>query len=181
MAKKKINDKQELFAKEYLVDLNAGKAAERAGYSPTSARRHAYDLKQNPEVQESIQSKMDQRAERLKISADKVLENIWNMADLDIGDAYDKNGNLLNVKDMPKHVRKSISSIKVFEEFEGFGQERTKVGIVREIKFWDKVKTNELLGKHLKLFADKIEIEDVTKGKAERIAAARKRVTKKDE
>lgn len=183
MAKKKeLTDKQKKFAEEYLVDTDGSKAAKRAGYADASARQQASQmLNNNPLIQEEIQKKMDERSIRTQITSDKVLENIWNMADVDIGDAYDENGRLLNIKDMPVHVRKAISSIKIFEEFEGFGQDRLKVGEVREVKFWDKVKTNELLGKHLKLFADKLEIEDVTKGKAERLAAARKRASKKDE
>lgn len=181
MAKKISSKRQKAFIEEFPVDLNATKAAERAGYAKNSARTHASELMAKPEIQEAIQEKLDDRSRRTEITADLVLENILNMADLDIGDAYDDNGRLLSIKDMPKHVRKSISSIKVFEEFEGYGADRIKVGVVREVKFCDKVKTNELLGKHLKLFADKLEIEDVTKGKAERLAAARKRAQKKDE
>lgn len=174
-------DRRREFCHQYLIDHVGSKAAVRAGFAEDNSKQIASELLEYPEIQTYIQELMDDRAKRTAITADKVLINLWEIADLDIGDAYDENGRLLNVKDMPKHVRKAISSIKVFEEFEGFGADRIKIGEVREVKFWDKKGTNELIGKHLKIFADKLEIEDVTKGKVERLAAARKRLVKKDD
>ena len=46
---------------------------------------------------------------------------------------------------------------ELFEEFEGVGKERHKIGEVREVKFWDKIKSNELVGKHVGMWPTKVE------------------------
>lgn len=152
-----LTDKQRLFVQEYLVDVNATQAAIRAGYSEDTARQIGSENLSKPDIQEAIQEAMDDRATRLQITADKVLAGIFRIADMDIGDAYDDNGNLLPVKQMPKHIRKAISAIKVFEEFEGFGNDKVKTGDVREVKFNDRNQAWDKLARHLKLLTDKVE------------------------
>jgi len=172
-----LTHQQRLFVHEYLIDLNAKEAAIRAGYSERSAGSYGHELMQIPSIQGEFQGVMDKRAAKIELSAITILQELLNIATIDLGDAYDDNGNLLPVKKMPKHIRKAMAGIKVFEEFEGFGEERRKIGEVREVKFWDKIKSNELLGKHLKLFTDQLEVTDKTKI-AEKMALARKRANK---
>ena len=47
----KLTDKQEMFCKEYLIDLNATQAAIRAGYSKKTANEQAGRLLVNVSVQ----------------------------------------------------------------------------------------------------------------------------------
>ena len=68
-----------MFVREYLIDLNAAKAATRAGYSAKTEQRAAeigYQLIHKTPVQAAIQAEMDKRAERVEITADYVLETI---------------------------------------------------------------------------------------------------------
>lgn len=51
-----LNSKQKRFAKEYLIDRNATKAALRAGYAKKSAYSQGHDLLKKPEVQDIINS-----------------------------------------------------------------------------------------------------------------------------
>lgn len=153
----KLNAKQAMFVKEYLVDLNATQAAIRAGYSPKTAASQASDLLRNPKVSAAVQQGVAERQQRVEVKADTVLRELLRIATVDLGAAYDDQGNLLPVKEMPEDVRRAISGIKVFEEFDGFGQDRVKVGEVREVKFWDKPRSLELLGKHLRLFVEQVE------------------------
>ena len=152
-----LTDKQKLFVHEYLVDLNATQAAIRAGYSEETSGSIGHENLKKPEIRDAIQLKMDERSRSVEITAEMVLETIYKIANVDIGDAYDEKGNLLPIKDIPEDVRKCISSIKVFEEFVGFGKDRIHTGDVREVRFWDKTKSLELLGRHLKLFTDKVQ------------------------
>ena len=46
----KLSDRQIMFAKEYLVDLNATQAATRAGYSKKSARQSGMKNMTNPAI-----------------------------------------------------------------------------------------------------------------------------------
>lgn len=171
--KEELTDKQRLFVHEYLKDLNASKAALRAGYSEASAYNQGYELMKMPLVQAEIQKAMDERAERVNISAAKILKRLDDIADIDIGEAYDDNGRLLPIKEMPVHIRKAISSVKVYEDF----IDSTKIGEIREVKFWDKLKSNELLGKHLKLFTDVLDVNDSSI--ADKMRKARERASRK--
>ncbi|MCR5564009.1 MAG: terminase small subunit [Desulfovibrio sp.] len=67
---------QELFVKEYLVDLNATQAAIRAGYSAKTANAAAGRLLVNVSVAAAIQAAKAERMERVEIKADDVLKGI---------------------------------------------------------------------------------------------------------
>lgn len=160
MSKKAVRPltaKETAFVEHYLETLNSAEAARLAGYAPNNARKLASEVLKRPMVRAKVQAAMDARSKRTAITADIVLQELLKIARCDLSEAYDAKGNLLPIKDMPEDCRRAIAGIKVFEEFEGFGKERFKIGEVREVKFWDKPKALELLGKHLKLFTDKIE------------------------
>lgn len=70
----KLTDKQEMFCKEYLIDLNATQAAIRAGYSEKSAYSIGQENLNKPEIQNKIQSLKSEREKRLVIDADWVLK-----------------------------------------------------------------------------------------------------------
>lgn len=69
----KLTDKQELFAREYLKDLNATQAAIRAGYSEKTARSVGSENLTKPDIQEYIAQLNQERMNRVQIDADYVL------------------------------------------------------------------------------------------------------------
>jgi len=152
-----LNEMQARFCREFLVDLVATKAAERAGYSPPSAASQACELLKQPKIQDRIAELNAGRMARVQITADMVLQELMRIGTCDIGEAFDDNGKLLAIRDMPELVRRAVSSVETEELFEGVGKDRAQVGVVRKIKFWEKTKGLELLGKHLKLFTDRVE------------------------
>ncbi len=72
--------RQKLFVKEYLIDLNATQAAIRAGYSKKTAGRTGYENLKKPEIAKAIQKAMNDRAEKLDISDERILKEIAEMA-----------------------------------------------------------------------------------------------------
>lgn len=150
-----MNARQKLFVQEYLKDLNQGQAAARAGYKGKNIDQVASRLMQKPHIKAAIDEAMAARAKRTEITVDRVLKELARVGFVDIAKAYDTRGNLLPVAEMPASVRRAVSSIKVFEEFEGFGEDRVKVGEVRELKIFDKIKALELIGKHLGMFIER--------------------------
>jgi phage terminase small subunit len=80
VAKDKLTPKQEMFVKEYLVDLNATQAAIRAGYSIKTAKSQGQRLLTNVDVARAIEEANQKRAEKLELSAEWVLENLKNVA-----------------------------------------------------------------------------------------------------
>ncbi|MGG2139985.1 terminase small subunit [Symbiopectobacterium sp. RP] len=69
----KLTDKQELFAREYLKDLNATQAAIRAGYSEKTARKIGSENLSKPDLTERIAELNSERMQRVQIDADYVL------------------------------------------------------------------------------------------------------------
>ncbi|QGF21013.1 terminase small subunit [Vibrio phage Seahorse] len=69
-----LTDQQELFCKEYIIDLNATQAAKRAGYSEKTAQEQGSRLLSNVMVQERITKLKSDREKRLQIDADWVLK-----------------------------------------------------------------------------------------------------------
>jgi phage terminase small subunit len=150
---------QERFCQEYVVDVNGTQAAIRAGYSDNvkAASVQAARLLVNARVVSKIQTLMKARSRRTELTADRILREIMKIAFSDLSQAFDDEGNLLKIKDMPRSIRCAIAGIDTEEMFEGYGDERTWTGYSKKLKLWDKNKALELLGKHLKLFTDKVE------------------------
>ena len=84
----------EYLVAEYLIDLNATRAAEMAGYSPKTAYSQGQRLLKNVEVQRAIQAAMDKRADKLEITADRVLQEIAKLAFLDPRKFFEDDGSL---------------------------------------------------------------------------------------
>lgn len=83
MADNKLTPKQEMFIKEYLIDLNATQAAIRAGYKEKTANRIAAENLSKPVIQTAIQDAMKKREQRTEITADMVLQRWWDIATAD--------------------------------------------------------------------------------------------------
>lgn len=81
-----LTPKQERFVQEYLVDLNAAKAAARAGYKNPEIGRQLI-AKNN--VSAAIQKAKDARSERMEITQDYVLEKLKEIADKAASDRQD--------------------------------------------------------------------------------------------
>ena len=150
----KLTDKQELFCREYLVDLNATQAAIRAGYSENTASEQGARLLVNVKVQNYIQELKQQRNERNKVNADYVLKRLVEIDQMDILDILAPSGDFLPIKEWPKTWRTTLSGLDI--AIIGSGDSDA---IIKKIKWPDKVKNLELLGKHVSVQAFKEKTE----------------------
>ncbi|EJO5347312.1 terminase small subunit [Clostridium botulinum] len=166
----KLTHKQKKFCDEYLIDLNVTQAAIRSGYSKKYAMAHAYELLDKEHIKEYISKKMKDREKRTEITQDFVLKELYAIAKSNCSDfakvveksymkpVYDKQGNkigeeevfykdvdIIETDNLPEDKKKAIAAIK-----------QTKFGIA--VESCDKVKALELLGKHLGIFKDKVEL-----------------------
>lgn len=151
-----LTKRQEEFCRQYLIDLNGTQAAIRAGYSTKGAHVQAAQLLSNPKVQSFANKLKADRSARTEITADMVLKEIGRLAFADIRSLFDENGRLLPVHMLPPEVAASIASIEVVTS-KVPGGEPVDVEHTAKVKFWDKRGSLELLGRHLKMFTDKIE------------------------
>ncbi len=150
----KLTNKQSMFVKEYLIDLNATQAAIRAGYSKNTANEIGCQNLAKLNIQEAIQLAMAERSKRTEITQDRVLKELATIAFIDIRDAFDDEGQLLQVKDLPEDIARAIGGLD--HSVINSGEDQT--GVTSKVKLIDKKGTLELLGRHLKLFTDKVEL-----------------------
>lgn len=140
----KLTDKQELFAREYLKDLNGTQAAIRAGYSEKTAQEQASRLLSNVMVQDRIAELKAERNEQIGVDAAYVLRRLTEIDQMDVLDILLSNGELKPIKDWPKVWRTTLSGMDVVEMASA-----ESAALLKKIKWPDKVKNLELLGKHV--------------------------------
>ena len=160
---KKLTPKQEAFCLEYLIDLNAKQAAIRAGYSEDTAAVIGCENLTKPNVSEYISSLQQERVNKTKVDADYVLKRLIEIDQMDVADILESDGSFKFICDWPKAWRQYLSGIDMAEMFEGAGQDRQIVGMLKKVKWPDKIRNLELLGKHIDVQAFKERSEvDVT-------------------
>lgn len=227
-----LSPKQQRFVEEYMVDLNATQAAIRAGYSPKTAAEQGARLLKNVKTQAAIHKAAEKREKRTEITADRVVQELWNIITADPNEItelrrtccrycwgkdhqYQRTANELEKARgdyalAVKEAEKAGNTLPQFDERGGEGYDSTRSpsqdcpecfgeGVVSpffkdtrnlspgakslyagvkvgqggiEVKMHSKDKAIELLGRHLGMFKDKLEVE-VKGGIAEQLKAAR--------
>jgi phage terminase small subunit len=157
----KLTDKQELFAREFIVDLNATQAAIRAGYSEKSSRNQGARMMANDDILTRIAALKADRNEEVGIDAAYVLRRLVEIDQMDVLDILLANGELKPIKDWPKTWRTTLSGMDVTE------MAGDAAGLLKKIKWPDKVKNLELLGKHVDVQAFKENIKTEQSGTLE--------------
>lgn len=144
-----LNAKQQRFAQEYLVDLNATQAAIRAGYSKKAAEVTGHRLLSNAKVASAIAIAQKKRSSRTEITQDRVLEELARIGFSDLRRAFDAHGNLLRPEEWPDDMASAISSVEVVTKNLGDGE----IERVHKIRTWDKNTALEKIAKHLNMQA----------------------------
>lgn len=168
-----LTEKQKLFADEYLIDYNATRAYKAAGYAVTtdgSAATSAIRLLRNAKVHQYIKEIQDERVQRVEIRQDQVLFELAKIAfangsdfakvvtkkvpqevidpqtgEPELVECESQEVEIVDTDKLSANTRAAISGIK-----------RGRNGI--EVSSYDKLKALELLGKHMGMFTDKVEV-----------------------
>lgn len=156
MADDYLTDKQEAFCREYIITLNGTSSAIKAGYGEKGARQEGSRLLANVNVQKRLSQLIEERNKRMEINADYVLKRLVEIDQMDVMDILLPNGEIKDVCNWPESWRKTISSIDVVSAMNGEGSGEA---MLKKIKWPDKVKNLELLGKHIKVQAFKEQTE----------------------
>ncbi len=154
-----MTKKQKKFIEEYLIDLNATQAAIRAGYSPDTAGSIGSENLKKPEIRVRIEKAMAERSKRTGINQDRIIEELAKIA-------------LLNPKNLINFEEATVKEEATEEDLAAISSIRVKCfptkdgeGIEREVKMYDKAKALELLGRHLGMFKDKVEVSGLEEEK----------------
>jgi len=147
---KKLTPKQKAFVAEYLIDLNAARAARDAGYSAKTANVKAAQLMASVQVQAAIQEAMQARGKRTEVTADAVLAQLAKIAFVDIKDivTWGVDGiHVRNSEDVDGTVLTEVS------------ETMSEGGWTKKVKLADRMRALELLGKHLGMFTEKLKVD----------------------
>ena len=147
--------KQERFVAEYLTDLNATQAALRAGYSAKTAAQQGHENLRKPEIAQAIAANKAQQLASLGLSAERVLDELRRLAFSDVRQLFDAEGRLKPVTALAPDDAAAIASVEVVIKNAAAGDQHTDT--VHKIKFWDKVRSLEMLAKHFALLTERLE------------------------
>ena len=110
-----------------------------------------------------VKSRVDelkaQVANKCVVDASYVLNRLYEIDQMDVLDIHNDDGTIKPIREWPKIWRQYLSAIEVSEVMQGFGDHRQIAAILKKVKWPDKVKNLELLGKHLAVgaFVDKVD------------------------
>ncbi|EBG6974407.1 terminase small subunit [Salmonella enterica subsp. enterica] len=175
---KPLTAMQEAYAQEYTkCPENQTQAAINAGFSPNTAAVKASVMMRDERIQKRIAELMEERNKRLRVSADYVLLRLVEIDQMDVIDILNDDMSIKPVSEWPKVWRQYLTGFELADMFEGRGDEKELVGILKKIKWPDKVKNLELIGKHVDVnaFKERLEVSG-TVTIADRMAKARRRV-----
>lgn len=145
----------ELFVNEYLVDLNAGKAAKRAGFGTTdgSYRVLGHKLLTKVNIRRAIRKAFKKRLARIQLKQDDVLKELALIGLSDVMDyeVNENSGRLIVLKN--KQSSKAVQSVKV-KKRTWTEDDVPQSEVTIEYKLWDKLKALELMMRHIGMLSD---------------------------
>ena len=174
-----ITEKQKRFADEWLVDLN-GTRAYKVAYPSVkkdeTAKAAASRLLTNVNVKAYIQERQKEREKRTEITQDRVLHELALIAFAKASDyarvvekdaMVEVDGNMVPVLDEDGNQVKyrTVEPILTDELTE---DQKKAIAVIKkgrdgfEIKLYSKIQALELLGKHLGMFTEKVEVKNTT-------------------
>ncbi|MEG6190989.1 terminase small subunit [Enterobacter kobei] len=188
---KPLTAMQEAYCQSYIkTPENQSQAAIDAGFSPNTAAVKASVMMRDERIQKRIAELMDERNKRMRVSADYVLMRLVEIDQMDVLDILNDDGGMKPIAEWPKVWRTSLSAMDIAtikttqaslqnENGEADLSVEDVEHILKKVKWPDKVKNLELIGKHVDVnaFKERLEVSG-TVTIADRMAKARDRVKK---
>lgn len=148
-----LRDKQAAFVEHYLICFNASEAARRAGYSDKTAGAIGWENLKKPEIAEVISRRLQETA----MGADEVLMRLAAHARSDMGEWLSDDG-YIDIAAMKEqgatHLLKKVKRTERSGETKSGGiWQETRI----EVELHDALAALVHLGKHHRLFADRVE------------------------
>lgn len=186
---KPLTAMQEAYCQSYIkTPENQTQAAINAGFSPNTAAVKASVMMRDERIQKRIAELMEERNKRLRVSADYVLLRLVEIDQMDVLDILNDDGGMKPIAEWPKVWRTSLSAMDIAtikttqaslqkDNGEADLSVEDVEYILKKVKWPDKVKNLELIGKHVDVnaFKERLEVSG-TVTIADRMAKARRRV-----
>ena len=148
-----MTPKQERFVQEYLVDLNATRAAIAAGYSKKTAYSIGQENLNKHEIKNAINEAMKKREQRTEITQDRILRELARIAFADPRSIAEWGNGTMTLKDSSSLSDDDAVAVSEVSQTITDGKASIKA------KMYDKQRALELLGRHLGMFTDKVQLD----------------------
>lgn len=154
-----LSPQRQAFVREYLIDMNAGHAAVRAGYSPANGAAAGASLMKVPAVRDAIRKAVALRSVRVGLTADRVLGELGKILLGDPRAIFDERGGLKKPGDLNDDDAMMIAGVKTrrIVEMNPDTEEMQNVEI-QEIKIVDKLAAMRMAMQHLGMLKETLEV-----------------------
>ena len=149
---RKLTEKQLLFCKEYVIDLNATGAYKRAGYkckTEKTAAQCGYETLRKPEIQAYVSELRAERGKKTQVTSERIVTELAAIA-------FHRTVNVMQIKDniasavdsdqWDEDSRVAVSEIQG-DYFESSSEKGETVTKKVKVKTYDKLKALEILAK----------------------------------
>jgi phage terminase small subunit len=158
-----LTGKQQLFVEEYLVDLNATQAAVRAGYSVRTARQVGCRLLTYVDIKAAIEAAIEERKKRITVTGDMVIAELALIAFAGMKDfvEIDEGGAIraFPLDTLAEGKDRIIRKVREKRTIKSTADGDQVLDSIYEFELVDKIKSLELLARHMGLLHDKTEID----------------------
>jgi phage terminase small subunit len=161
-----LNEKQQIFAREYLVDRNATRAAIAAGYKEKTAAQAGSRLLKDVKIQAEIARRAEKIFQKLDVSAERVLHGLAELAFYDPRKMFRPDGSLKSILEMDDTSAMAIGAIDVqtTEQVEPTSEIKTNEAkpsepgkrktITCKVRMANRGENLERLGRYFKMFGN---------------------------
>ena len=136
-----LTPKQQRFCDEYLIDMNATRAALRAGYTQATAMNG--QLMEMPKIQAYLKERTTEASKKLQVSHETLLGELMKVAFANMGDYFGDDGKIKPMQDIVDDKKSAIWSLKVSEG---------KYGTTLQLRLHNKLAALEKIAKHIKFY-----------------------------
>jgi phage terminase small subunit len=154
---RQLDARESRFVSAYLIDLDPRRAAIEAGYAESVANSKSYSWVGNsrvkPHVFEAIAEAKAKRSQRTEITQDRVLQELARIGFFDVRRAFTAEGTIRPLDELDDDTAAALV-VEASQSTDGEGC----TSYTRRIKFADKLRALELIGKHLGMFRDRLEV-----------------------
>jgi len=154
----KAGNLRDRFVDQYMVDRNATEAAIRAGYSKASAGQQGCRLLKDAKILTEINKRTAEQSTRLRITADRVMQEYEALALLDPLDLFKPDGSMKALADIPEAARRAIGGLEIRELSSIEAPDGPIAVQLRKVKLVDKKGALDSIAKILGMMKDRVEV-----------------------
>lgn len=166
---KRLNKREAQFIEQYLLDGNATKAAERAGYSKHTANEQGSQLlaRLSHLIEPRVAEARAKLRKEIGITRERIIQELGCIGFIKAGDFYDEHGNPIDIPALSKRAQRAIAGFEYVEDYLGVKQKdgTTKAeprGYLKRYKLSDKIRALALMSELLGFKRDKAVTDDMT-------------------